>query len=108
VYKCPKNTLTCAAYVSRKVTNHGTKYVFREIKEVIFKNNQGISESHAGQPYRQASLERAFLDFLYVNSSPVKFNNLQKLNKEIIQKLLPIYNNKSFVERVNWALATKF
>ena len=47
-----------------------------------------------------ASAERAFLDILYLNTE-YYFDNLNPLNKQMIRKLLTIYQSMALSKRVN-------
>ena len=61
-------------------------------------NTSGIIRSPEG--INIASPERAFLDTLYLNKD-FYFDNCSILDKEMIQKFLPIYNSKQLNIRVN-------
>lgn len=95
--------ITAACYVSRKVSVGKDIYVYRELKKEILENNMCIDSGN----FRIATKERAFLDMLYVDPKFNKFKNLQILNKSIIKKLLPIYQNNSLQERVFRLLSIK-
>ena len=65
---------------------------------MILVNSGGIEreENHVNI----ASAERAFLDMLYLNGN-YYFDNLNPLNKTLVYKLLPLYQSKALIERVN-------
>lgn len=87
-----------ASYQTRTIICDGTSYNFKQLKSIVLTNNMGI-ESH--QNYAMASPERAFLDTVYLNTQ-YHFDNLEPLNWDKINKILPIYgSNKSMLKRVN-------
>lgn len=90
--------ITVVSYLSRNIIADKHKLVFRKIKSQVLLNTSGILRSREG--INTATPERAFLDTLYLNKD-FYFDNLSVLNKEIIQKSLPIYNSKQLNIRVN-------
>ena len=48
----------------------------------------------------KATVERAFLDTLYLNGD-FYFDNLNPLDRSFVYRLLPIYNSKALTARVN-------
>ncbi|MFA6923068.1 MAG: hypothetical protein WC223_02335 [Bacteroidales bacterium] len=90
--------ITVVSYLSRNIIVDKHKLVFRKIKNQILLNTLGILRGKEG--INIATPERAFLDTLYLNKN-FYFDNISLLNKEIIQKLLPIYNSKQLNMRVN-------
>ncbi len=89
--------LTVVSYLSRNIIVDNHKLGFRKIKNQILLNTTGILRGADG--INIATPERAFLDTLYLDKD-FYFDNSPMLNKEIIQKLLPIYNSKKLDIRV--------
>lgn len=76
-----------ASYQSRVIICDGYEYDFRTIKDAILTNNAGVEvKAH----YCIASIERAFLDVLYLNKD-YHFDNLSVLNWSKVFEILPIY-----------------
>jgi len=91
------NQITSICYLSRTIDIEENSYVFRKIKGEILVDTRGILRLDNG--VNIATPERAFLDVLYLNAN-YYFDNLNPLNKELIYKLLPIYNSKTMNDRV--------
>jgi len=89
--------ITSICYLSRTIDIEENSYVFRKIKGEILVDTRGILRLDNG--VNIATPERAFLDVLYLNAN-YYFDNLNPLNKELIYKLLPIYNSKTMNDRV--------
>lgn len=89
--------ITSISYLSRTIDIEENSYVFRKIKGEILVDTRGILRLDNG--VNIATPERAFLDVLYLNAN-YYFDNLNPLNKELIYKLLPIYNSKTMNDRV--------
>jgi hypothetical protein len=92
------SSITAISYLSRSIEVSGRTYRFRKIKGEILVNTTGIirQENHINI----ASVERAFIDLMYLNSE-YYFDNLKPINKQIIHKLLPLYKSKTLSDRVN-------
>lgn len=88
--------ISSVSYLSRSVTINDKDFTFRKIKNSILMNTSGIVQSM--NAVNIATPERAFLDMLYLNSN-YTFDNVHVLNKELIFKLLPIYNSKKLSDR---------
>lgn len=87
-----------ASYQSRTILCDGQTYVFKTIKSTVLTNSAGI-ELHKN--YSIATVERAFLDIVYLNKH-YHFDNLEPLNWEKIYDILPIYGeNISMKKRVD-------
>ena len=72
-------------------------YVYRRLKSLLLTNIMGIDI----KPYYSiATVERAFLDMVYLHKD-YYFDNLSALNWEKVFKLLPLYNNKRMERQVN-------
>ena len=94
--KNKSKNIVFASYVSRKIKVGGKQLVFKELKENILNNRDGLEN----KKYLSAELERAFLDTVYLNPEVKNFKNLNKLDKTKILKLMPLYDNKKFEQRV--------
>lgn len=79
-----------ASYQTKEVICDDNTYVFRKLKDTILTNCLGLENKGN---YFVASKERAFLDTLYLNKD-YHFDNLAPLNKDVVFKLLPLYENK--------------
>ncbi len=91
------DTIFVATYQTREIECDHRLYSFRKIKDTILTNNLGLE--NRGN-YWAATKERAFLDILYLNKD-YYFDNLHPLDLSKIRALLPIYNNKRMVHRVD-------
>jgi hypothetical protein len=89
--------ITSVSYLSRSIKVSGNMFSFRKIKGEILVNFAGIIRQ--ANHINIASVERAFLDLMYLNTE-CSLDNLNPLNKQIVFKLLPIYQTKSMSERV--------
>ena len=95
------SSITAVSYLSRNIEVSGSMFLFHRIKGEILVNTAGITRqvNHVNI----ASAERAFLDLMYLNTE-YYYDNLHPLNKQIVFKLLPIYQTKSMSDRVKKAL----
>ncbi len=89
--------ITVVSYLSRSVDIEDHRLSYRKIKGEIIVEMQGIIRTGI---INIATPERAFLDILYLNPS-YYFDNLNSLDKTLINKLLPTYNSKKLTSRVN-------
>ena len=89
--------VTAVSYLSRSLDIGNQTYLFRKIKGTLLVNTMGINRNsnHANI----ATAERAFLDMLYLDTD-YYFDNLNPLNKDFIDKLLPFYQSKTLTQRV--------
>jgi hypothetical protein len=83
--------ITVISYLSRSIEIDGQTYFYRKLKNELLINTEGI-DRQANQ-INIATPERAFLDILYLNKE-YYFDNLNPLNKELIYKLLPLFQSK--------------
>lgn len=90
--------LTIVSYLSRSIEVENKTYLFRKIKGEILVNTAGIIRQN--KQVNIATAERAFLDFLYLNTESY-FDNLNPINKDLVYKLLPIYQSKALTMRIN-------
>jgi len=93
--------ITAVSYLSRSIEVSEKTYQFRKIKGEVLVNTAGIKRqiNHVNI----ASVERAFLDLMYLNTE-YYFDNLNPLKKQIVYNLLSIYKSKSLSERVKKVL----
>ena len=89
--------LTSVSYLSRNIEVENQQFVFRKIKGSALINTLGIIRQ--ANHINIASPERAFLDLLYLEKD-YYFDNLNPLNKDLILKLLPIYQSKALSQAV--------
>ena len=82
------------SYLSRQLQVGNQKFVYQKIKDTILFDKTGIEFKEG---YFMATLERAFLDKLYLNSN-FYFDNLQKLDQQKLQKIVSIYNSKKLLK----------
>lgn len=90
--------ISVVSYLSRTIDVENTTYLYRKIKGEILVNTSGINRQN--NQVNIATAERAFLDVLYLNAESY-FDNLNPLNKELIYKLLPVYQSKTLTKRVS-------
>src|SRR5690606_15407841 len=88
---------TAVSYLSRSVEADNHVIAYRKIKNEILVDTRGIQRKGN---VNIAIPERAFLDTLYLNTT-YYFDSIHSLNGEIIRELLPIYNSKRLIQRVN-------
>ena len=84
--------ITSVSYLSRDVEVGNQQFVFRKIKGSALVNTLGIIRQT--NHINIASPERAFLDLLYLEKD-YYFDNLNPLDKDLIYKLLPLYQSRS-------------
>lgn len=89
--------VTCISYQTRTIEVDGKSYVFRKINPMLWANMAGIEQR---DNIAIATPERAFLDMVYLSAGQCYFDNLRPLNKELIRQILPVYNSKILVKRV--------
>jgi hypothetical protein len=82
--------ITSVSYLSRIIEIGNKPFIYRKIKGSTLVNTMGVVRQN--NHVNIASTERAFLDFLYLEKE-YHFDNLNPLNKELIFKLLPIYQS---------------
>jgi len=86
-----------ASYVNREIEISGQKITFIRMKSYVLSNTVGIEHKDG---YAIATKERAFLDRIYV-SKDYHFDNLDSLDWDKVFEILPVYNNKRMIKRVN-------
>ena len=90
-------TLTVVTYLSRSINVDEKPYLFRKIKGELLVNTSGIIRQK--NYVNIATPERAFMDMLYLDKN-YYFDNLNSLNKELVSKLLPVYQSSALTLRV--------
>ena len=80
---------------TREIECDGQKYSFWRIKDEILANPEGIIRR---DNYSIASVERAFLDILYLHKD-YYFDNLSPVDWEKVEKLLPVYGGNKRMEK---------
>lgn len=88
--------ITAVSYLSRSVEIEERTFAYRKIKGEILIATDGIIRNGN---INIATPERAFLDLLYLDSNYF-FDNTNPLDRQLIEKLLPIYNSKTLTQRV--------
>ncbi len=91
------STIFVASKFSKTVIINNNKINFKKLKDIILFNPKGIIGK---ENYSIASLERAFLDTIYLYPD-YYFDNLNMINWEKCKKLVKIYNNKNLEKRLN-------
>lgn len=89
-------TIFVVSYLTKTVTVNNISIQYRQIKGDICTNTQGIEQKNG---YFIATLERAFLDAVYIYKN-YHFDNLGIINWEKVKDLKKIYNSKAFEKRV--------
>lgn len=90
--------VSCVSYLNRSVEIDEKTYQFRIINPMLWIGMDGIERQ---DNILIASIERAFLDMLYLSSGNCYFDNLHPLKKSRVKQLLPLYQSKVLSQRVN-------
>ena len=90
-------TIFAVSYLTRAITVADVHIQYRTIRKDILTNTQGVLR-HDG--YAVASLERAFLDAVYIYKN-YHFDNLGPINWEKVETLKSLYANHSFEKRLD-------
>ncbi len=88
-------TVFVLSYQTREVQLGDYGIRFHKMKDEILTNTKGITNEHG---YAIASVERAFLDRIYLSNN-YYFDNLGPVDWKKAEDLLPIYNNKAMERR---------
>lgn len=91
------NQISIASYTTRELTIDNQIYTFKTIKEPVLVNSVGIENSNETSI---ATVERAFLDMLYINND-YHFDNIRPLNWNKVFQILSVYDNKRMTKKVN-------
>ncbi len=89
-------TIFAVSYLTRTVTIGDISIQYRQIKGEILTNTEDIEQKDG---YFIATLERAFLDAIYIYKN-YHFDNLGAINWEKVESLKKIYKSKAFEKRV--------
>ena len=89
-------TIFVVSYLTRTLTIDHQDIQLRKMKEVVLTNMAGIDPQTG---YFMASLERAFLDAIYIYRD-YHFDNLEGVNWEKVESLKGIYHSLAFEKRV--------
>ena len=89
-------TIFAVSYLTRTVTLTGATIQYRQMKGDVLTNLQGIEQKEG---YFIATLERAFLDAIYIYKN-YHFDNLGAIDWKRVAELKKIYKNKVFEKRV--------
>lgn len=85
------------SYLSREIQVNNQIFVYRKIKDNVLFSQEGLKLQDG---YFQASLERAFLDKIYLNPD-FYFDNLSKINWQKVFELVKIYESKKLIKTLN-------
>jgi len=91
------NTIFVASKWPKTMTIDKYTITFRKLKETVLYNPAGIISR---DNYSLASVERAFLDMIYLFPN-YYFDNLKSINWERCDELVKIYNNKQLIKRLS-------
>jgi hypothetical protein len=91
------NQISIVSYLSRIIEIENRFYQFSKLKNEILINTAGVRQLPGF--INMAEAERAFLDKLYLFPD-FYFDNLNPINKELVEKLLPLYQSKALINRV--------
>lgn len=89
-------TIFLATYLTRNVEVDGVSIQYRQIKGDTLTNPEGVEQRES---YFIATLERAFLDAVYLYKN-YHFDNLGTIDWGKVDKLKKIYNSKAFEGRI--------
>jgi len=89
--------ISSVSYLSRSITIEENTFGYRKIKNEILVDTTGIIRNDNG--VNIATVERALLDTLYLNAE-CHFDNLNTIDKTLINRILPVYDSKILVQRV--------
>lgn len=92
-----QTSITVAAYLSRTLQIDKQAYHFYKIKDEVLLQPAGVQHREESSI---ATKERAVLDTLY-RSPHFHFDNLRSLNWDMVQYLLPFYNNARLTREVD-------
>ena len=91
------NQIFVASYQTKDIVCDEQVFCFKKLKNNLLHNNSGIESD---KNYSIASTARAFLDVVYLNKD-YHFDNLSPLDWDQIFSLLPMYENKRMIKKVN-------
>ena len=88
--------ITAVSYLSRSIRVENQTYSYRKIKGDLMVNALGIIRKN--NQVNIATPERALLDLLYLDSG-YYFDNTNPVDKNLVYKLLPLYQSKALTTR---------
>jgi len=91
------SAITNVSYLTREVKIDNQTFRYRQMKGEILVNTTGIILNKDN--INIATPERAFLDTIYLNGA-MYFDNLRPLKRDLIDRILPIYNSNILTKRV--------
>lgn len=91
------SAISVVSYLSRSIEIENQIFHYRKIKGELLVNTIGILRLN--NQINIATAERAFLDLLYLNAR-FHFDNPNSLKKDLVYKILPIYQSDSMTKRV--------
>lgn len=91
------SAISVVSYLSRSIEVENQIFQYRKIKGELLVNTTGILRLN--NQINMATAERAFLDLLYLNAR-FHFDNLNSLEKDLVYKILPVYQSDSMTKRV--------
>ena len=111
------NPTSVTAKITRIFKNEFGSFSYRQIKKELFFGYRTIKEND--QVYLIAEPEKAFLDYLYLNSSKIKtledikelrFNEIEikKLNRARLRQYAKVVNNKNLQKLFNQIINVNF
>jgi len=83
------------SHKTKEIECDGQKYSYWRVKDEILVNPEGIIRR---ENYSIASVERAFLDILYLHRD-YHFDNLSPVSWENVEKILPVYGGNQRMEK---------
>jgi predicted transcriptional regulator of viral defense system len=86
-----------ASYLTREIMIDEQTYTFKQMKHEIITNQLGVEHNNESA---FATKERAFLDTLYINTD-YHFDNLGDIQWDNVFAMLPLYENKNMIRKVN-------
>lgn len=95
IFQHQDSIFVAGPYPMTKKIDHKT-ITFRKLKDSLLYNPTGIKHE---QGYSIATVERAFLDTIYL-SPKFYFDNLRSINWETCFELAKIYDNKQLIKRI--------
>ena len=91
------DTIFLASKWPKVVTINKSAFTFRKLKDVVLFNGSGVVNK---DNYSIATLERAFLDTIYLFPD-YYFDNLNSIDWKKCEEIVKIYNNKKLIKRLN-------
>lgn len=89
------SAITVVSYLTRTIEADGREVAYQKIKDSVLVEGKGVTRE--GE-VSIAIPERAFLDRLYLSKN-YYFDNLDLLDKETVEGLLPVYKCKALEKR---------